>query len=135
MLLRDELNPSNSNRLSPTEIISILHFIKAEKELEIEQLKDKIKKYEEKKRAEMVFYQSLSPVRKLFASRTPSHHQAVEYIVYVKDRLNKINKLNQQLSELENLIQQLKEESTVNATALSSSIIEEIKQYTNKRGI
>jgi acetyl-CoA carboxylase alpha subunit len=129
MIVRDELNQNISIQISSTEIITVLQFIKVKKEQEIEQIKNKITKYEQKKRAQEAFYQSLSPVRRFFASRPPSHHQAVEYIVHVKERLNQIDKIKQRIFEVDHVMQHFKEESFKNEIILSSSIIEEIKMY------
>jgi acetyl-CoA carboxylase alpha subunit len=129
MIVRDELNQNISIQISSTEIITVLQFIKVEKEQEIEQIKNKITNYEQKKRAQEAFYQALSPVRKFFASRPPSHHQAVEYIVHVKERLNQIDTIKQRIFELDQVMQHFKGESFKNEIVLSSTIIEEIKLY------
>jgi hypothetical protein len=129
MILRDELNQHISIPISSTEILSILQFIKMEKEREIEILKNKINRYEEKRRSEMVFYQSLSPVRKFFASRPASHHQAVEYMVQVKDRMKQINIIKQRIFELDNVIHHFSEATVKNELVLSSAIIEEINMH------
>jgi hypothetical protein len=67
----------------------------------------------------------LSPVRKFFASRPPSHHQAVEYIVHVKDRLKQIDSLKQRIYEI-NLAIRLCDETNKDELELSSVITEEI---------
>lgn len=122
MIVRDELN--RLFHFSSTEINSILQRILFIKEQEVSELKNKITKYEEKRRAEDAFYQSLSPVRKFFTSRPPSHHQAVEYIVHVKDRLKQIDSLKQRIYEI-NIAIRLCEE-TNDDLELSSVITEEI---------
>lgn len=103
----------------------MLHQLLFFKEQEINELKNKITKYEEKRRAEDAFYQSLSPVRKFFASRPPSHHQAVEYMVHVKNRLKQIDALKQRIYEI-NIAIRLCEEKTDKEIELSSSITEDI---------
>ncbi len=127
MIVRDELN----RRLNfpSDEIIKILQDIILIKNQEMKELKNKIKKYEEKKRAEETFYRSLSPVRKFFASRPPSHHQAVEYMVHVKERLKQIDTIKQRVLELEHAIQWCKERLTEKEIELSSAITEEIMKY------
>jgi acetyl-CoA carboxylase alpha subunit len=96
--------------------------------MEIENLKDKITKYEKKKRAEAAFYQSLSPVRKFFASRPPSHHQAVEYIVHVKERLKQIEKTKQRISEIDIVKKQLEEDGEKSEIILQSALVEELQR-------
>lgn len=123
MIVRDELN--RLFHFSSIEILSMLHQLLFFKEQEINELKNKITKYEEKRRAEDAFYQSLSPVRKFFASRPPSHHQAVEYMVHVKNRLKQIDALKQRIYEI-NIAIRLCEEKTDKEIELSSSITEDI---------
>ncbi|MCM3601928.1 hypothetical protein M3175_14400 [Robertmurraya korlensis] len=124
MIVRDELN--RYFHFSSSEITSILQRILLTKEQEIHELKNKITKYEEKRRAEDAFYQSLSPVRKFFASRPPSHHQAVEYIVHVKDRLKQIDTLKQRIYEINLAIRQCEEITSGDELELSSVITEDI---------
>lgn len=124
MIVRDELN--RYFHFSSSEFTSILQRILLTKEQEIYELKNKITKYEEKRQAEDAFYQSLSPVRKFFASRPPSHHQAVEYMVHVKDRLKQIDTLKQRIYEINMAIRQCEEITIGDELELSSVITEEI---------
>ena len=123
MIVRDELN--RLFHFSSIEIISVLQRLLFYKEQEVNELKNKIAKYEEKRRAEDTFYQSLSPVRKFFASRPPSHHQAVEYMVHVKNRLKQIDALKQRIYEI-NIAIRLCEENDDKEIELSSVITEDI---------
>jgi acetyl-CoA carboxylase alpha subunit len=123
MIVRDELN--RLFHFSSTEIIRLLHQILFYKEQEVNELKSKITKYEEKRRAEDTFYQSLSPVRKFFASRPPSHHQAVEYMVHVKNRLKQIEVLKQRIYEI-NIAIRLCAENNDEEIELTSAITEDI---------
>jgi acetyl-CoA carboxylase alpha subunit len=107
----------------------MLKNIKVIKEQEVNEIKSKINKYEDKRRAEEAFYQSLSPLRKFFASRPPSHHQAVEYIVHVKERLKQIDIIKQRIYELDQVIEWCEERSFEKEIELSSIIIEEIMKY------
>lgn len=126
MIIRDELDPSFD--FASKEIISILHIIKVEKQQLLEDIKKKINNYEQKKKAGEAYYQSLSTVRKFFASRPPSHHQAVEYIVHVKERIKRIDRINRQLFEIEHTLTRLSEDSQ-DELVLSSTLIDEIKKY------
>lgn len=68
------------------------------RELLIRNLYQKIDAYEKKKLQEQVAYHKMSAFRKLLAPRTPTHHLAVEYLVYVKEPLEEIDKLNKEIS-------------------------------------
>ncbi|MFC3884053.1 hypothetical protein ACFOU2_11360 [Bacillus songklensis] len=125
----DELYHNVVFQLSSKELTKIMQCIKNKKEQEIEEIKDKISKYEQKKRAEEAWYQSLSPIRKIFAGRPPSHHQAVEYMVYVKDRFKKIEQIKQRMVELDKVINLLQNDLTIKEIALPTAIIEEMKLF------
>ncbi|TCP30026.1 hypothetical protein EV207_107121 [Scopulibacillus darangshiensis] len=115
-------------RIPPDNLTHILQRIKNKTEQEIENIKSKISKYEEKKRAEAALYQSLTPFKKLFAGRPPSHHQAVEYMFFVKERFKKIDKLKKRIDDIEGVIQLLGESKT-DKIVLSSALIKEIKAF------
>ncbi|SDM70877.1 hypothetical protein SAMN04488137_1554 [Fictibacillus solisalsi] len=127
MIVQDELNQNVNMHMSETELLEILHFIRTKKEQEIDKIKSKINKYVQKKNAEETFYQSLSPMRKLFTGRSPSHHQAVEYIAHVKEPLQQIEHLKQGLFELNHSIRSLQEEHKKEIT-LSTSIFREVRK-------
>lgn len=124
----DEYYYNNKLSLSSEQCIQILQKIKAGKNKEIETLKQKIKKFEEQRRAHEVWYQSLPPLRKLFAGRPPSHHQAVEYFVNVKERFQHIEQIKGQMIEVDHFIQLLQNEPERSELTLPNNIIEEIKR-------
>ncbi|TYR80627.1 hypothetical protein FZC66_09640 [Priestia megaterium] len=128
MVIVDEIYHSTVFQLSRVDMIKILTTIKEIKEQEIEMIKEKINKYEQKKRAEETWYQSLSPFRKIFTGRPLNHHQAVEYRVYVKNRFKKIEQIKQQLNEINQILMLLKEKEETDQLALSSVMINEIKK-------
>jgi hypothetical protein len=105
-----------------------LQTIKQRKEQEIEHIKQKINKYQQKKQAEEALYQSMSPIRKFFTGRPASHHQAVEYIVHVKERLKQIEKIKQSITELNHILDLLQSESQKTELILSTAIIDELKK-------
>lgn len=127
MIIRDELNRELD--FACDELIDMLQDIKNHREQEMNDLKHKIKRYEEKKRAEETFYRSLSPVRKFFASRPPSHHQAVEYMVHVKERLKQINVIKQRIQEIEHVITLCRDKASQEEVGVSSVITEELIKY------
>ncbi|MGG1573949.1 hypothetical protein [Fictibacillus sp. NRS-1165] len=129
MLVRDEVHQNISIHISPAELLKMLQFIRTKKQREIEHIKNKINKYIQKKNAEETFYQSLSPFRKLFTGRSPSHHQAVEYIAHVKEPLHQIDKIKQSIFELDHSIHVLNEETSRNEITLSGEMIREINMY------
>jgi hypothetical protein len=129
MVIVDEVYNQIIFQFSSEELVRILQDIKFHKEKEINDIKDKIKKYEHKRRAHEVWYQSLSPVRKFFAGRPPSHHQAVEYIVNVKERFNNIEKIKVRVSQLERFISLLQAEPEMEQMILPTFIIDDIKVW------
>ncbi|WP_419882945.1 hypothetical protein ACN6MY_04650 [Peribacillus sp. B-H-3] len=111
------------------EMIEIIQSLRDKREHEIDRIKEKIKKYEQKKRAEEAWYQSLSSVRKFFAGRPPAHHQAVEYLVYVKERFAAIEQLKKQINDMNEMTAMLKEEPEKERIVLPHSLIEEIREW------
>ncbi|MFD2616464.1 hypothetical protein [Terrilactibacillus laevilacticus] len=110
--------------------LALLEHIKMSKKQEIEDIKNKISQYQNKKKAEEAFYNTLSPIRKFFAGRPPCHHLAVEHIVHVKERSKQIDALNQQILELDRAIKLLSNGASLNHIEFSSKIDEEIRLYT-----
>ncbi|SFC92032.1 hypothetical protein SAMN05443252_108117 [Bacillus sp. OV322] len=111
------------------EMIKIFKNLRDKRNHEIDRIKEKIKKYEQKKRAEEAWYQSLSSVRKFFAGRPPAHHQAVEYLVHVKERFAAIEQLKKQINNLDEMTAMLKEEPEKERIVLPHSLIEEIREW------
>ncbi|HET7579470.1 MAG TPA: hypothetical protein VFK33_09325 [Bacillales bacterium] len=127
MEIYDEWNPTRHTRIPAKELIKILQHIRKQREYEITEIQDKISQYEQKKRSEEAFYRSLSPVRKFFAGRPPNHHQAVEYMVHVKDRFKKIKRIKRSIAVLNEVLQQLEDE-TKNEMVLPEELIKEIRR-------
>lgn len=135
MIVMDEFYQHAALQLSSEKLLLVLQEIKNSKAKEIDVLKDKIRKYEQKKRAHEVWYQSLSPVRKFFAGRPPSHHQAVEYIVNVKERFASIEQIKSKIIEIEKVIHMLQTEPDMEQIILANFIIEEIKVWNENGGL
>lgn len=127
MIIMDEVYHNVVFRLPTEEIIQLVERLKAKKEEEIEAIKDKINKYEQKRQAEEAMYQSLSPIRKWFAGHPASHHTAVEYIVHVKDRFKQIDRIKRSIQELNQVLLLLDNHPTTEEIPLSPEIIREIK--------
>ncbi|RLQ93241.1 hypothetical protein [Falsibacillus albus] len=128
MIVRGELNDDHFQVPSP-DLAKILYRIREDRLKEIEEIKHKINQYEKKKRAEEAFYQSLSPVRKFFASRPPSHHQAVEYIVHVKERIKLIDVLKKQCRELDDVLELIEADPGHKEVVLSTALLEGVNRY------
>ncbi len=124
----DELYRTLEFQFDPKELVHILQEIKIYKEKEIVQIKNKIIKYEEKRRTHEAWYQSLPAIKKFFTGRPPSHHQAVEYLVNVKQRLMNIEDIKRKINDLERIIVMVQDEEK-QAIVLSHSVIEELKSY------
>ena len=120
MKIIDELYNSIVFQMSSDELIRILGDIKNKKEAEIESLKLKINNYEKKKRIEEAYYQSLTTFQKFFAGRTPGHHQAVEYLVNVKNRFVEMEGIKQRIFILDQMISKVLRESEKEEMILSS---------------
>ncbi|MCA1054969.1 hypothetical protein LCM10_08230 [Rossellomorea aquimaris] len=132
MKIRDELNRELD--FSCDELIEMLREIKGLKEQEVDVLKQKIKGYEDKRRAEEAFYQSLSPVRKFFAGRAPSHHQAVEYMVHVKERLKQIDGIKQRIVQIDRVLSICGGDASEETVEVASGITDDIIQYRKGQG-
>jgi hypothetical protein len=116
------------------DLVKMLQKIKIQKENEIVHIKDKIIKYEEKRRTHEVWYQSLPTFRKFFTGRPPSHHQAVEYLVNVKQRLSNIEEIKRRIAELDRFIALVNNEPGKKEIILPHDIIDEIKQLKESGG-
>lgn len=110
------------------ELIKLLHALKVQKENEIALIKDKIIKYEEKRRTHEVWYQSLPAFKKFFTGRPPSHHQAVEYLVNVKQRLSAIEEIKKRIAELDRIVELIRNETENYEIVLAHDLVEEIKK-------
>jgi hypothetical protein len=132
MVVVDEVYNQIVFQFSSEQLVKILQDIKIHKEKEINDLKEKIKKFEQTRRAHEVWYQSLSPVRKFFAGRPPSHHQAVEYIVNVKERFNNIEKIKILVSQLDRVISLIEKDPEMEQIVLPTFMIDDIKTWKEK---
>ncbi|KOP74798.1 hypothetical protein AMS61_10795 [Bacillus sp. FJAT-21351] len=136
MVIVDELYHNVVITLPQLKLIEFIMKLKEAKAQEIEDIKTKISKYEEKKRAEEAWYQSLSPFRKFFTGRPLSQHQAVEYMVYVKERFKKIDHLKAQMRELHEVLELIKAENEeTREITLSPAIVQEIKRLKSSGGV
>lgn len=134
MLILDELYNTVVFEVSSDELIRILKEIKNKKEIDIDLLKYKIHMFEKKKRIEEAYYQSLSTFRKIFTGRPPGHHQAVEYLVNVKERFNEIEMIKQNIITLNSILSLLEAEPNKREIVLSPSLIEEIRKWQETEG-
>ncbi|MGR6542531.1 hypothetical protein [Paenibacillus tundrae] len=130
MLVIDEVYHHTALQISSSDLLYLMEQLKVKKENEIDTLKHKIEQFEQKKRAEEVAYQSLSPVRKWFAGRPASHHQAVEYMVQVKERFRKMEQIRRRIRDLDRIIEQIQHPDSMerDEIELPPDTIREIRQ-------
>jgi hypothetical protein len=84
---------------------------KEEQIFEIEQV---IERYEKKRLMEERSYQSMSPLRKMFAGKRPDHHLAVEYIHYVKKPMAQVRQLRVEIENAKQIMTQSEPSDLVN---------------------
>ncbi|MET3937653.1 hypothetical protein ABIC22_000465 [Paenibacillus sp. PvP094] len=137
MLVIDEVYHHTALQISSSDLLYLIEQLKVKKENEIGTLKHKIEQFEQKKRAEEVAYQSMSPVRKWFAGRPASHHQAVEYMVQVKERFRKMEQIRRHIRELDRIMEQIehphiKEKGEIE---LPPDMIREIRQLSETEDV
>ncbi|MFD4928564.1 hypothetical protein ACFWMS_06510 [Peribacillus butanolivorans] len=135
MMILDDLYNRVVFQISLEEVMKVLQGIKSKQESEIESMKTRIHKYEQKRRAEEAWYQSLSPFKRFFTGRTPSHHQAVEHLVNVKERYIKIESIKQKVAIINEAIRLLEADPEKREIILPPTIIEEIKAWRKVEGL
>ncbi|PQP82742.1 hypothetical protein C0Q44_15205 [Paenibacillus sp. PCH8] len=130
MLVIDEVYHRTELQISSSDLLYLIERLKVKKQNEIETLKQKIEQFEQKRRAEEVAYQSLSPVRKWFAGRPASHHQAVEYMVQVKERFRKMEQIRRRMRELDQIAERIQHSDSIerDEIELAPDTIREIRQ-------
>lgn len=134
MVVVDEFYHAIIFSFASEELVKILQKIKDQKENEVLLIKDKIIKYEEKRRTHEAWYQSLPAIKKFFTGRPPSHHQAVEYLVNVKQRLSTIEEIKKRIIELDRIIDLVEKEPEQEQLILPHDIVEDIKQLKESGG-
>ncbi|MFB6799928.1 hypothetical protein [Peribacillus butanolivorans] len=135
MIILDDLYNRVVFQISLEEVMKVLQGIKSKQESEIESMKTRIHKYEQKRRAEEAWYQSLSPFKRFFTGRAPSHHQAVEHLVNVKERYIKIDSIKQKVAIINEVIRLLEADPEKREIILPPTIIEEIKAWRKVEGL
>lgn len=135
MIILDDLYNRVVFQISLEEVMKVLQGIKSKQESEIESMKTRIHKYEQKRRAEEAWYQSLSPFKRFFTGRAPSHHQAVEHLVNVKERYIKIESIKQKVAIINEAIRLLEADPEKREIILPPTIIEEIKAWRKVEGL
>ncbi|MED3687938.1 hypothetical protein P4534_03675 [Peribacillus butanolivorans] len=135
VIILDDLYNRVVFQISLEEVMKVLQGIKSKQESEIESMKTRIHKYEQKRRAEEAWYQSLSPFKRFFTGRAPSHHQAVEHLVNVKERYIKIESIKQKVAIINEAIRLLEADPEKREIILPPTIIEEIKAWRKVEGL
>jgi hypothetical protein len=96
------------NQRKAAEVYPFLEAYIARKEEQISEIEQVVDRYEKKRLMEERSYQSMSAFRKMFASKKPDHHLAVEYIHYVKKPMQQIRKLRLEIENARTILQQSK---------------------------
>lgn len=99
----DKVNPRKA-----AEIYPFLEVYIARKEQQIAEIEQIVERYEKKRLMEERAYQSMSPIRKIFAGKKPDHHLAVEYIHYVKKPMEQIRQLRNEIENAKSILSQSK---------------------------
>ncbi|KWW22235.1 hypothetical protein AS888_13250 [Peribacillus simplex] len=126
MEIMDDVYNRTVLEISSEDAVKDLQFIKNKQQSEIESIKYKIHKYEQKRSAEEAWYQSLSPLKRFFTGHAPSHHKAVEHLVNVKDRYKKIETIKRKIAFLDEVIGMLEAEPERRELHLPTDIIKEM---------
>ncbi|RUT35577.1 hypothetical protein EJP77_00705 [Paenibacillus zeisoli] len=124
----DELYQRVAFQIPTEEFIHIIQLLVRKKQDDIDYIKNKIAQYEQKRRKEEAMYQSLSPIRKLFTGRPPSHHTAVEYMVYVKEPFKKIEVIKREIRELARVLKRIEDNPDSDEIMLSTHLINQLTQ-------
>ncbi|WP_017689937.1 hypothetical protein [Paenibacillus sp. PAMC 26794] len=137
MLVIDEVYHHTALQISSSDLLYLIKRLKVKKENEIQTLKQKIEQFEQKRRAEEVAYQSLSTVRKWFAGHPASHHQAVEYMVQVKERFRKMEQIRRRIRELEQIAERIKHPDSIerDEIELAPDTIRELRQLSETEDV
>ncbi|MFI8493581.1 hypothetical protein ACIGC1_11790 [Peribacillus butanolivorans] len=135
MVVLDDLYNRVVFQISLEEVMKVLQGIKSKQESEIESMKTRIHKYEQKRRAEEAWYQSLSPFKRFFTGRAPSHHQAVEHLVNVKERYIKIESIKQKVAIINEAMGLLEADPEKREIILPPTVIEDIKAWRKVEGL
>ncbi|WP_051331211.1 hypothetical protein [Aneurinibacillus terranovensis] len=69
----------------------------------VRSLRERIEHYEKKRAKEQAAYQKMSALRRWIAGKTPDHHLAVENLVYIKQPMQEIERINAELQRLQRL--------------------------------
>jgi acetyl-CoA carboxylase alpha subunit len=77
------------------------------REKKIQELRRKIEQYEKRRSQEQTAYQNMSPWRRWIAGRTPDQHRAVEYMVYIKQPMQEIERLLAARRYIEEMIEKI----------------------------
>ncbi len=110
MIVEDVITGSRIlHECKPDHIISCLLKMEKIREKKILSLQDRMKKYELKLAQQQAAYHRMSAFRRLITGRPPDNHLAVEHLVYIKQPLHEIEKLNMEISYLRKSVTKVKE--------------------------
>lgn len=97
------------HQCKPDHLLACLYKMKKIRQEKILTLQDRMKKYELKRAQEQAAYHKMSALQKLFSGKPPVNHLAVEHMVYIKQPMHEIDKINAEISYLRELAAKINE--------------------------
>jgi hypothetical protein len=88
-----------------TLLVRCLTDMKREREERIGKLQERIEQYEKRRAQEEAAYRKMPVFRRWISGRTPDHHLAVEYMVYVKRPMQEIEKMMAAIRRIDKIIE------------------------------
>ena len=110
-------------------LLNSLNKMKAKREVLVKKIQQQIETYEKKRAQEQITYHKMSGLRKLLAGKTPPHHRAVEHLVYVKQPMDEIEKINRELSMIEWMKEKITENDGIENYILPQFKVEILQIY------
>ncbi|WP_168123284.1 hypothetical protein [Paenibacillus sp. HB172176] len=87
------------NQKQNAEVHSLLQNLIEKRKQEIFEIEQMVERYERKVRMEEQAYRKMSALRRMLTGKKPDHHIAVEYIHYVKNPMEKVRLLREELEQ------------------------------------
>lgn len=94
-------------------LLAVLQRMMKKRQEMIQALRNKIDRYEKQRAQERIAYHKMSAFRKWLAGKTPEHHLAVENLVYIKQPMEEIERLTDELARLKRIEEMVREKARV----------------------
>lgn len=95
---------SNGKQRKAAEVYPFLETYIEKKQKQIADIVQVVERYERKRITEERAYQALSPIRRMLTGKRPDHHLAVEYIHYVKQPMERVKRLQNEVERAQAII-------------------------------